>query len=892
MAELLQPLKARFFDSNGNPLSGGKLYSYIAGTSTPLATFTDKSGLAANTNPVILDANGEADVWTAAQSYKFVLMDADDVVQWTVDNVRNFQAQYNEIINAEGALAITANLSDLDNPSVAVTNLGLDTFISNTNSHIDDMDNPHGVTAAQVGNDTAQWNADKLQGRDIEVDAPIEGDVLTWNSATSKWEGIQPGGVDLEVLTTRVDTAESDITDLENAAANYVTLDGDQTIAGTKSFDKELIAKELAAKPANPPTGYTKFYRRDAKWFGLDSDGNEIELGSGGGSGGINYASNPDFETGVTDVTVTANITRAEETVTPIRKSKSLKLTIGTSATTADYIDIPLKTFAKADTDKSKLIWVEFEYYNDANFSSGDLEVVLRNNTGSVDIPVQNSANGEILYSAKTTKFQGICYTTESITNYSLRIKVKAAPSVAANIVIDSVKVGPQCTVQSEYTQVEYVYNSSGITAAGTSDTSAFATGEDGALIGSIDSVTTTGLSTTQMRVQFSDDILPDDIISLQIKRDGSDYWVPISDNAPVQTYAALNAAAYGMGSERVSGANNQLTVLLGNAGRTTAGATYGTAGATWAGMATSRWRVARYRKKSAVLSTTEVNLKNSIAIATTAAGQAIDPAGSVVDFGNVAKDIHNNITTGSGWRYTADEDADYEVKVKIRYANGLAWTAGNWAVIQIGKNGSPFRTIAEHVIESTHTYGSVGIGLNGSLVISLNRGEYIDVRLSHAEGTSRALLAAGSFNHVSIEKKRDLTYFGVYGEKEVVEATVTPAVSFPASGVYGDATSIELTPGEWEIRLFTYVQTLSTNTNVVVVGIGTVSGNDSTGVDNARNRLRWATTSTALDLDLSGSLIWRTTITSTTTYYVKMLATYSSGTPICQVNVSARRIS
>lgn len=84
----LQGPKFRAFNANGDPLSGGKLYSYAAGTSTPLDTYTTRAGTIANTNPVILNANGEADVWTATGVlYKFVLKDASDVTQWTVDNV-------------------------------------------------------------------------------------------------------------------------------------------------------------------------------------------------------------------------------------------------------------------------------------------------------------------------------------------------------------------------------------------------------------------------------------------------------------------------------------------------------------------------------------------------------------------------------------------------------------------------------------------------------------------------------------------------------------------------------------------------------------------------------------------------------------------------------------
>jgi hypothetical protein len=80
--------KARFFDANGDPLSGGLLYSYAAGTSTPLSTYTTRAGSIANANPVVLNANGEADIWTTpGVDYKLELRNSSNVVQWTVDNV-------------------------------------------------------------------------------------------------------------------------------------------------------------------------------------------------------------------------------------------------------------------------------------------------------------------------------------------------------------------------------------------------------------------------------------------------------------------------------------------------------------------------------------------------------------------------------------------------------------------------------------------------------------------------------------------------------------------------------------------------------------------------------------------------------------------------------------
>lgn len=81
------PPKLQFFTAGGVPLSGGKLYSYAAGTTTPLATYTSSTGGTANTNPVILDSRGEANVWFSSATYKLKLTSSTDVEVWTVDNL-------------------------------------------------------------------------------------------------------------------------------------------------------------------------------------------------------------------------------------------------------------------------------------------------------------------------------------------------------------------------------------------------------------------------------------------------------------------------------------------------------------------------------------------------------------------------------------------------------------------------------------------------------------------------------------------------------------------------------------------------------------------------------------------------------------------------------------
>lgn len=116
MALLSPQIKQRFFDTNGEPLVGGKLYSYEAGTTTPLATYTDSAGATPNANPIILDSSGECDVWLLSQSYKFILKTSADATLWTVDNVLPYAA-------APAGSITTSQLADLAVTNAKIQNL-------------------------------------------------------------------------------------------------------------------------------------------------------------------------------------------------------------------------------------------------------------------------------------------------------------------------------------------------------------------------------------------------------------------------------------------------------------------------------------------------------------------------------------------------------------------------------------------------------------------------------------------------------------------------------------------------------------------------------------------------------------------------------------------------
>lgn len=80
----------QFFNNDGLPLNAGRIYTYQAGSTTPLTTYTDSSGLIANTNPIVLGTDGRppSTIWlTEGFFYKFVLKDSSDVTIQTYDNL-------------------------------------------------------------------------------------------------------------------------------------------------------------------------------------------------------------------------------------------------------------------------------------------------------------------------------------------------------------------------------------------------------------------------------------------------------------------------------------------------------------------------------------------------------------------------------------------------------------------------------------------------------------------------------------------------------------------------------------------------------------------------------------------------------------------------------------
>jgi len=165
MAVVTPTAKAQFIDAAGVPLAGGFLYTYEAGTTTPQATYTDSTAATANSNPIVLDARGEANIWLSSANYKFKLTDANGTEIWTVDNIAAPSTALSPVFSSN--VTISANTSG---PALLVTQTGAGAAIRVQDSADPDA-SPFVVdTAGQVGIGTASpANALDLAGGAIQI---------------------------------------------------------------------------------------------------------------------------------------------------------------------------------------------------------------------------------------------------------------------------------------------------------------------------------------------------------------------------------------------------------------------------------------------------------------------------------------------------------------------------------------------------------------------------------------------------------------------------------------------------------------------------------------------------------------------------------------------------
>ena len=134
----------------------------------------------------------------------------------------------------------------------------------------------------------------------------------------------------------------------------------------------------------------------------------------------------------------------------------------------------------------------------------------------------------------------------------------------------------------------------------------------------------------------------------------------------------------------------------------------------------------------------------------TTSAGQSIPSSTvAIIDYDTKDWSSHGSVTTGSTWKFTAPISGIFDVAAICRYASASMTNASNY-VLYVYKNGSVYEVLSELKISVSQTFT---VFLSGSTLIKMLAGDYIDIRTSHDESTSRTLHTSVTYTAVKINR-------------------------------------------------------------------------------------------------------------------------------------------
>lgn len=261
---------AQFLTDNGDPLTGGLLYVYTAGTTTPATTWTTNSGAVANTNPIVLDAAGRTpnEIWlNSGATYKFILKTSTGVLVGTYDNIPAIDdpTVFNNLITVTGTNTLIGTSVPAYTAYVAGMTLSFVPVATNTGAVTIDVDGL-GAKNIYVGSSTAMVGGEIVAGRiaQIEYDGTrfqlYEASIsIADNSITTA--KLADGAVttvkiaDSNVTTAKI--ADSNITTakINNAAVTEAKID-----TGAVTVDKIGSAAVTAAKLDSAQTGTAPIY--------------------------------------------------------------------------------------------------------------------------------------------------------------------------------------------------------------------------------------------------------------------------------------------------------------------------------------------------------------------------------------------------------------------------------------------------------------------------------------------------------------------------------------------------------------------------------------------------------------------------------------------------------
>jgi hypothetical protein len=219
----------QFFDNNGIILSGGKIFTYAAGTTTPQASYTSASGTTPHANPIILDSAGRVpggEIWlTDGLVYKFVIETSTNVLIGSFDNITGVNSNFINYTIQEEVITATAGQT--------VFNLSTINYAPGTNSlsvYIDGVNQYVGDSYLETDSDTVTFTAGLHVGAEVKFTTAVQSTV---------------GAVDASIVSYTPDFPNAVVQTVEDKLEQFVDIDdfgADGTEAGDSAALKSAIA--------------------------------------------------------------------------------------------------------------------------------------------------------------------------------------------------------------------------------------------------------------------------------------------------------------------------------------------------------------------------------------------------------------------------------------------------------------------------------------------------------------------------------------------------------------------------------------------------------------------------------------------------------------------------
>lgn len=252
---------AQFFDNNGDPLTGGKLYTYAAGTTTPQATYTSSAGNTFHTNPIVLDAvgrvPGSSEIWLAdTQIYKFVLKTSDDVLLATWDQINGVNSNLINFIAETEVQTATAGQTVF-----ALTTMSYQPGTNSLTVYVDGINQYEGIDYTETDSTTVTFNSGVTLGSLVKFTTTVQ---ITGNATNASVVVYDPpfvGGV-----PTTVENKLSEFVSVTDFGASP-TATATQNLA---AFQAAAAASQVVYIPAGTyqVNGTITISLQGSHWFG------------------------------------------------------------------------------------------------------------------------------------------------------------------------------------------------------------------------------------------------------------------------------------------------------------------------------------------------------------------------------------------------------------------------------------------------------------------------------------------------------------------------------------------------------------------------------------------------------------------------------------------------